>query len=276
MSAHPASPTWLGLLWSVLPMLAGLAALAWLRLGMVRRSAVAAARMAVQLLILGVVLEAIFAANNPWVVSAIALLMLAASAYTVTSRTRRGGGGRAGAERTLQGGWGLRAQAFVAMGVGAAIVMAVGTRLALGVVPWYDPPTVIPLLGMVLGNSVSGVALAAERLDSDLRAERDRVELRLALGATSGQAATPALRAAVAAALTPTVNSMTIAGIVSIPGMMTGQVLAGANVADALRYQILIYLLLSATVTMSTLLLLRLRLKRYFTRAHQLRPEAVE
>jgi len=124
---------------------------------------------------------------------------------------------------------------------------------------------------MLLGNSVNGVALAAERLDSELRQNRDLVEKRLALGATSRQAAHEALQAAMRAALTPTINGMMIAGIVAIPGMMTGQLLQGADPTIALRYQILIYLGISGTVCLSSLLLLSLRLRHYFTPHDQLR-----
>ena len=157
------------------------------------------------------------------------------------------------------------------MTVGATVTMGVSVALALHLRPWYHASTFIPLLGMILGNSVTGVSLAAERLASDLKADRDLVEQRLALGATSRQASMPALRAAVRASLTPILNNMSIAGIVSIPGMTTGQILAGADVIEAVRYQIMIYLGITATATISTLILLALRLRRYFTPAHQLR-----
>ncbi len=256
-------PTWPGLAWAALPMLGAMAVLGWRGLGQVRPLAVGATRLVVQMSLLGLVLGSIFAADSPWLVLAVALIMLAASAYTVSSRQRAH-------SRTL------RLEGFGAMLIGAAVVMAVATRLALEVTPWYDPRTVIPMLGMILGNSVNGVALAAERLESELRGERDRVEWRLTLGATARQAAGPALRAAVRAALTPTINGMMIAGIVAIPGMMTGQILAGAAVDQALRYQILLYFLIAGTVAISTLVMLALRLRHYFTPADQLRPEAFE
>ena len=97
---------------------------------------------------------------------------------------------------------------------------------------------------MILGNSVNGVALAAERLDAELRAGRDLIELRLALGATSRQAAHDALRGRPARGCADDPQHE-IAGIVAIPGMMTGQLLAGADVRGGLRYQILIYFLMA-------------------------------
>ena len=253
-------PPWTGLAWAALPMIGCMAVLAWRRLGQVRALAIATARLIGQLLLLGAVLGWVFQTQSPWVVGGVALVMLLASAHAVGARQH----GRRSA-------WGLRAEAFASMTLGAAIVMTIAIHAALGVHPWRDAGTVIPLLGMVLGNSVNAVALAAERLDTELRSGRDLIELRLSLGATSRQAAHEALRAATRAALTPVIHGMTLAGIVAIPGMMTGQLLAGADVKDALRYQILIYLLIAGTVGISTLALLALRLRRDFTPAHQLR-----
>lgn len=254
----PPDPSWTGLAVAALPMLLVMAVLAWRRLGQVWPMAVGAVRMVLQLTLLGIVLHWVFTQEGPWVVLGVALVMLATSAHTVGARQGRRG-------------WTLRAEAFLSLVAGVAVVMAVAIWLALRLEPWYAPRVVIPLLGMVLGNSVNAVALAVDRLEADLRAGRDQVELRLALGATARQAAHPALRAAVGAALTPVINGMMIAGIVAIPGMTTGQILAGADVGVALRYQILIYLGIAGTVGITTLLLLAIRLRRYFTPADQLR-----
>lgn len=255
-----ATPSWMGLAYASVPILLAAAFLSATRLGQSRPILVAIARMTVQLFLLGLVLDWLFRTRIPVVVGAIALAMLIASAHTVGARLKGGG-------------WSLRFEAFVAMGLGVAVIVAVSLRLSLRVEPWYDPRVVIPLLGMILGNSVTGVALAAERFESDLRADRDRVELRLALGASTWQAAAPALRAALGAGLTPIINNMAIAGIVAIPGMTTGQLLVGAAVSEAIRYQILIYLAISGTVALSTLGLLMVRLRHYFTPYAQLKVE---
>ena len=254
------SPSTTGLLYAAVPVAASVALLAALRLGQVRPMLVALARLVLQLMLLGLVLDWLFRAQNPAVVVGVGLVMLLISSHTVGTRLKGGG-------------WPLRLESFAALGSSLVLVMAVSLRLALKVEPWYEPRVVIPLLGMVLGNSVTAVALAAERLESDLRADRDRVELRLALGASTWQAAEPALRSAVRAGLTPVLNNMMIAGVVAIPGMATGQLLAGAPVADAIRYQILIYFGVTATVTLSTLGLLAVRLRHYFTPHAQLRVE---
>jgi len=254
------APDWLGLAWAAVPLAASMILLAWRRLGQVKPLAIAVVRLVVQLWLLGIVLTAIFSANNPWIVVLAATVMLTVAAHTVGSRQPKSR-------------WLIRLEALAAMGLGIAVTMAISVKLALRLEPWYSPSTFIPLFGMILGNSVTGISLAAERLASDLKADRDLVEQRLALGATSRQAAMPALRAAVRASLTPVINNMMIAGIVAIPGMTTGQLLAGADVLEALRYQILVYLGITATAALSTLTLLEFRLHHYFTSYHQLRPE---
>ncbi len=215
------------------------------------------------MMLLALVLRAIVEANNAWLVLLIAVVMLATAAHTVGARQKRRK-------------WEIRVEAFGAMLAGTVVVMAVSIRLSLKIEPWYDALTVIPMLGMILGNSVTAVALAAERFESDLRADRDLVELRLSLGATARQAATPALRSSVSAGLSPIINNMMIAGIVAIPGMTTGQLLAGADVGQAIRYQILLYLAIASVVTISVLILLAIRLRRYFTPSHQLRRESLD
>lgn len=256
-------PDWIGLAWAGLPLLACVGLLAWQRLGQVRSLFIATTRLVLQMMLLALVLRAIVEANNAWLVLLIAVVMLATAAHTVGVRQKRRK-------------WEIRVEAFGAMLAGTVVVMAVSIRLSLKIVPWYDALTVIPMLGMILGNSVTAVALAAERFEGDLRADRDLVELRLSLGATARQAATPALRSSVSAGLSPIINNMMIAGIVAIPGMTTGQLLAGADVGQAIRYQILLYLAIASVVTISVLILLAIRLRRYFTPSHQLRRESLD
>src|SRR3954447_16307680 len=118
-------PDWIGLAWAGLPLAGCMLLLAWQRLGQVRSIAVATTRLVVQMMLLAVVLRAIIAANHPALVLTIALAMLAAAAHTVGARQARGR-------------WMIRVEAFGAMMVGAALVMAVSIRLSLGVHPWYD------------------------------------------------------------------------------------------------------------------------------------------
>ena len=254
---------WAGLAWAGVPVLACLGLLAWLRLGQVGPLALATVRMILQLMLLAVVLAWVFRTNGPVVLFGVSLVMLLVSSHTVGQRL-----GKAGRR--------VRWETMATLGFAVATTMGVLVLLALRLRPWHDTRVVIPLLGMVLGNSVNAVALAAERLESQLRTERDLVERRLSLGASARQAAHPAVRAAVKAGLTPIINGMMIAGIVAIPGMTTGQILGGADVGMAIRYQIMIYLAVSTTVVLSTLLLLEIRFRRHFTAADQLRRDGLE
>ncbi len=256
-------PSWDGLAILALPVLAGMGLLALRGLGQVRPLAVSIARMVSQLVALGVVLRWLFDSDNPWLVSGVVLLMLLISSHAVVSRQTRPSGS-------------LRVEAFLALTLGVFVVMSLALKAALHVDHWYDPTVVLPLLGMMLGGSVNALALAIERLDGEIRADRDRIEWRLALGASARQAARPALRSAIAAGLTPVINGMTIAGLVTIPGMMSGQLLGGADVGVALRFQILVYLGIAGTASISTLALLHRRLRRYFNTAEQLQLEHLE
>ena len=111
--------------------------------------------------------------------------------------------------------------------------------------PWYDPRYAIPLLGMILGNCMTGVALGLNTLTDSLFFRRASVEARLMLGATRWEAAAPVTRDALRSALIPTVNSMAATGLVSLPGMMTGQILSGVPPAEAVKYQILVTFLIA-------------------------------
>ncbi len=253
-------PEVIGLVAMGIPISLVMLVLAWRGLGQVRDLMIAIVRMVVQLVLLGLVLEWVFATDTPWVVLGVAAAMLLAASQAVGARQGRSTPG-------------VKAEALFSIACGVTLVMAVALKLGIGVEPWYRAEVVIPLLGMILGNSVNGVSLAADRLESDLRSDRERVELRLALGASAHEAAKPAIRAAIKAGLTPAINGMMIAGLVAVPGMMAGQVLVGADVSTALRYQILVYLAISGTSGLSTLILLRIRLRRYFTTAEQLRAD---
>jgi putative ABC transport system permease protein len=111
--------------------------------------------------------------------------------------------------------------------------------------PWYDPRYAIPLLGMILGNCMTGVGLGLNTLTTSLVTRRPGVEAQLMLGATRKMATAPVTREALRSALMPIINSMAATGVVSLPGMMTGQILGGMPPAEALKYQILVMFLIA-------------------------------
>lgn len=123
--------------------------------------------------------------------------------------------------------------------------------------PWYQPRTLIPVAGMLFGNTLSATSLGASSLTRGFATSSSQVELRLARGADSQEATMPIIKSSLYSALTPTVNSLAATGIIHMPGMMTGQVLAGQSPSQAAAYQVLILFLITSTACSTVLLLAR-------------------
>ena len=233
--AHPIGAVELALAAGFLVVATGLSLA--LSLGMVRSVLVAAVRAYAQLLALGLVLRWVFGVATAWLVLAILGVMMAFGAQTLLSRVR---------DRPT----GLVLPSVISIALpGVAVTLAV-TGLVIRVDTWYDPRYVIPIAGMVVGNSMNGVALTLERFFGDLRRRAAEVEAMLALGATRWEVVLPSARVAFRAGLIPTINSMSAAGLVFIPGMMTGQVLSGTDPGVAASYQIVVLLMVSAATAL--------------------------
>jgi putative ABC transport system permease protein len=139
--------------------------------------------------------------------------------------------------------------------------------------PWYQPQYVIPIAGMIIGNSMNGASLAINRLVAEIRLRRTEIEAALSLGATARQAVNQAFKEAVKSAMIPTINAMMIVGIVQLPGMMTGQIIAGTRPEQAVRYQVVVVYMLTAAVTVTCICAAILTYRQYFTKSHQLKNE---
>jgi putative ABC transport system permease protein len=235
-----------------------------LQLGLERRLLVAAVRTVVQLLLIGLVLDWIFAPGRPWfIILGMMLVMTLIAGFAAVGRT----------SRRYRGIW---LDSVISMWASSWIVTAVAL---FGVVQvqqegqtWYHPQYAIPLLGMILGNTLSGISLGLDRLGEELAAKRDQVETLLALGATRWEAAHAAVQNAVRTGMIPTINSMMVVGLVSLPGMMTGQLLAGVNAVQAVMYQIAIMFLIAAGTSLGTVGVVLLGYRRLFTADHQFLP----
>ncbi len=230
----------------------------WEQLKLEGDIAVAAVRTLFQLLAVGYVLKYIFTVHHPALILLAIVVMIVVAARTVTGRQKK---------QTRE----LSFLVGFAMTAGSGISLFVATQIMLQIKPWYEPHYLIPLAGMVIGNSMNGATLAIERIDSEIDLRKSEIEAYLALGATAKQAAASCIRAAMKAALIPTVNSMMVVGIVSLPGMMTGQILSGTSPFIAVKYQIVIMYLIAFSVAVSAYILTKLRFRRYFTPDHQLR-----
>lgn len=223
-----------------------------LALGLERDLAIATVRTYLQLIALGLVLRWVFGIDSWPVVIGILLFMMAAAAQSIIKRAPDAPPGILGSSMVTM------------LLTGFTVTFAV-TGLVVQVEPWYEARYVIPIAGMVLGNSMNGIALSLERTFADLDSRADEILALVALGATPWEAAGPSVRVAIRAGLIPTINSMAAAGIVFIPGMMTGQVLAGADPVAASFYQIVIMLMVSAATAIGAVLAVVLSYKRRFS-----------
>ncbi|WP_046864002.1 ABC transporter permease [Microvirga massiliensis] len=204
-----------------------------LNLGVARALLIAAARTVVQLLLVGLVLRTVFALDSPLLVAAVALAMLMAASYEIVSRQ----------ERRFAGAWGFGVGASTAML--ATLFVTVFALVTLRPDPWFAPAVVIPLVGIVLGSVMNGVSISLNAFNTGVVRERAAIEARLALGADRSTALKPLQRAALRSGMIPIVNQMSAAGIITLPGMMTGQILAGMPPFEAAKYQILVLFLLA-------------------------------
>ncbi len=190
----------------------------------------ALARMLVQLLLIGYVLAWIFGAHSGWLILLVLGVMLSASSWIALGTVR-------------QHRWQLLGASAVAITVGGGLTLALITQLVLALEPWYLPRYMIPLAGMVFANAMTAVSLAAERLQSELGHGLGWPKARLA---------------AYQAAMIPVINSLFAVGLVSLPGMMTGQILSGVSPLVAARYQIMVMCMIFAASGISTALFLAL------------------
>jgi len=213
-----------------------------MQLGVARRLLIAAVRTTVQLMLIGLVLNTLFAnAQLVWV-SLLAMVMLLVAGREVMARQHRRFGGI--------WGYGL---GTLSMFVSAFATTIFALLVIVGTDPWYAPQYAIPLLGMMLGNTMNGVSLALDRLTTSAWQQRGVIEARLTLGQEWRVAIGDITRESVRVGMIPIINAMAAAGIVSLPGMMTGQILSGTPPMEAVKYQILIMFMIAAGTGFATI-----------------------
>lgn len=232
----------------------------WQRLGITRQLLINATRTVVQLLLVGLVLKAVFDNAHLGWLTLISLVMVGMAGYEVIARQKQ----------RFTGFWSY------GIGVSSMFVSAFTVTLMTLLViiepePWYQPQYSIPLLGMMLGNTLNGVSLALDRFTSGVMQQRRVIEARLILGHSGPQAVQDLMRESIRTGLIPIVNAMAAAGIVSLPGMMTGQILSGTPPLEAVKYQILIMFIISTGTGFSTLMAIRLSARRLFDSRQRLR-----
>ena len=260
MSAIPLSP-WDLALAACLVLLLGLVSLR-LGLGVGGSLLRGALRTCVQLLLVGLVLEFLFAANRPLWMALMAAVMLLVAGREVRARQ----------SRPFRGAGGF-ALGTLSMFVSSFTVALFALTLLIRPQPWFEARYAIPLLGMLLGNTMNGVGISLDRLGKGAADQRTMIEGRLLLGASGREAIAPLRREALRAGLIPLLNALAAAGVVSLPGMMTGQILAGAPPLEAVRYQILIMFLITAGAGFGSMVAVVVGSRRLFDGRDRLRLE---
>ena len=233
-----------------------------LKLDLASRIVIAAIRTVLQLLLIGLVLKVLFEQINLLWIAALSIVMLLIAGREVMARQQRRFGGL--------WGYGL---GTLSMFISSFALTIYALIVIVGTEPWYTPQYAIPLLGMMLGNTMTGVSLSLDNLTSSAWRQRSVIEARLILGQDWRMAIGDIIRDSVRIGMIPMINAMAAAGIVSLPGMMTGQILSGTEPMEAVKYQILIMFLITAGTGFSAILATWIGARHLFDDRQRLRLE---
>lgn len=219
---------------------------------------IATIRMTLQLILTGYILSYVFNNRNPFFTLIIIAIMETFAVFNTFKRVK--------AELSPR----LKQVIAISMVTGSLASLLYFLLIVVRISPWYDPRYFIPIAGMIIGNSMTGLSLGTNRLVEGMKTQRHEVEAALMLGATPRAATRHIVNHAFDSAILPTINSMVGMGIVSLPGMMTGQILSGTSPLTAIRYQIAIMLGISGSVAFTVILFLQLGYKAFFNNRSQL------
>lgn len=222
-----------------------------LQLGLLKSLLWGTVRAFVQLSLIGYVLTYVFKINNLLIILPLILLMCWVASREATRRINNAPGNPI-------------SMTFLSLAASTFIVGLIVVVLIISPHPWYSARVLIPIFGMLLGNSMNAIALSLDRLYSEVRSHADEVEQLLCLGATPWEAVLDLVKKAVSAGMLPTINSLMVVGLVSLPGMMTGQILAGMDPHSAVRYQFVVQIMIAASVAIGCLIMVSLSYKKMF------------
>jgi len=243
-----------------------LAGLSWmLHLGLHKRIFISAIRTVVQLLFIGYILKVLFERVEFQWILLVTVIMLSIATYEVMARQKR----------RFTGFWGY-GLGFVTLFVSSFSITYLVLATIIHETPWYKPEFSIPLVGMMLGNAMTSLALALDRLTQSAIDKQKQIEAQLILGANWKDAIHDIMHDSVRVGMLPIINAMAAAGIVSLPGMMTGQILAGADPMDAVKYQILIMFMIAGGSGLASIIGVRIGARYLFDDRWRLRLDRLQ
>lgn len=219
---------------------------------------IATFRMTIQLVLTGYILVYLFENAHPLLTLAAISIMLIFAISNIMKRVK--------VPLPRQ----LKTVIALSMSVGTLVSLFYFLLVVIALSPWYEPRYFIPIAGMIIGNSMTGITLGVTRLVEGMHNQKHLVEGALMLGATPKMAAKPIVDGAFDSAIIPTINSMVGMGIVFLPGMMTGQILSGVSPLTAIEYQIAIMLGIVGSVALTVILFVELGYQTFFNTEQQL------
>lgn len=227
------------------------------KLGLNRDISIGTVRTVAQLFVMGYALTFIFGAENFWLTVGIFIVMVTSAIFIIRGRVK---------EKQIA----YEVPTFLTMLSSYFLTALIVSWLVIGIEPWWEPRYFIPIVGMVIGNSMSALAISIERLFSQMRQQRDIVETKLCLGANYKEASRDIFKGAIKAGMIPSINAMMGVGLVFIPGMMSGQILAGVDPLIAIRYQIVVMFMLVGSTAMGTIVVTFIIRRRCFGKSEEL------
>ncbi|PLS26291.1 ABC transporter permease [Bifidobacterium parmae] len=230
-----------------------------MRMGIGRSLLWSACRALLQLCAMGFVVGYVIRADDVFLVFATIGVMLVAAVQITLSRAK-------GVPKGLAG------PVLLSLTITMLLMIALVTELVVRPHPWYAPQLVVPLTGMLLGNTVSALAVGLSRFYESMDERRDEIDTMLALGATAWEAARPSIVSSIRLGLLPTMATLASCGIVTIPGMMAGQVIAGGDPLEAAKYQFVVFAAIAALTLVADGLIMAMTYRTCFTEADQFRP----
>jgi len=189
------------------------------------------------------VLKILFSLSSPLWTGVMVAVMILVAGYEIRAR-----------QTNKLPGWRSYGLGIAILVVAPTLIMTLALMVQIKPDPWYDPRYLIPLLGMLLGNSLTGISLGLNTLMTSSKRERVGIEAQLTLGKSKWQAMKPVMQHATYTAFMPIINAMSATGIVALPGMMTGQILAGVDPVDAVKYQLLVMFLIGGATGIGVVL----------------------
>ncbi|SES19343.1 iron export ABC transporter permease subunit FetB [Psychrobacillus sp. OK032] len=226
----------------------------WQKLDLEKDIAIGTVRAAIQLLAVGYVLQFIFKSENLLLIGLIICLMIIVAATNAAKRAQ-----------------GMKGVVWrIILSIATMEILMMGLLLSLQIIE-ATPQYIIPLSGMTIGNAMVACGLFLTQLKRETESSKGEIETLLALGATSRQAVQDVLKQSVKFSMIPTIDAMKTVGLVQLPGMMTGMIIAGADPVEAVRYQILIIFVFTSSSAITSMMLSVLCYKNLFTKDLQLK-----